>query len=82
VDECAEGMSDYTPIDCNLYDRYEAWATLRTPLIIEHRSDDGAATTSKGRITDLRNEAGAEWCALDTGTRMRLDHIISVLVDE
>jgi hypothetical protein len=31
-------MSDYTPIDCNLYDRYEAWATLRTPLIIEHRS--------------------------------------------
>jgi len=75
-------MSDYKPIDCNLYDRYEAWSTLRTPLIIEHRVDDGPVATAKGRITDLRNEAGTEWCVLDSGARIRLDHIVSALVDE
>ena len=75
-------MSDYTPIDCNLYDRYEAWATLRTPLTIEHREADGTVANSKGRITDLRNEAGTEWCVLDNGVRIRLDHIVSALVDE
>jgi hypothetical protein len=74
-------MSDYTPIDCSLYDRYEAWATLRTPLVIEHRSDDGAVHTSKGRIIDLRNEDGAEWCVLDVDARIRLDHVLSVFVD-
>jgi Rho-binding antiterminator len=69
-------MSGYTPIDCNLYDRYEAWATLRTPLVIAHRTADGTVLTTPGTITDLRNEDGAEWLVLGGGERIRLDHIV------
>ncbi len=74
-------MTDYSPIDCTLYDRYEAWATLRTPLRITHRDAQGNEQVSTGRITDLVND-GAEWLVLDSAVRMRLDHIISVFVDE
>ena len=69
-------MSDYTPIDCNLYDRYEAWATLRTALVIAHRTAEGAELIARGTITDLRNEDGGEWLVLSTGERIRLDHIV------
>ncbi len=71
-------MSDYTPIDCNLYDRYEAWATLRTSLVITHRDDHDAEVKHVGRIVDLRNEAGAEWLVLDNGKRIRLDRVLNV----
>ncbi len=71
-------MSDYTPIDCNLYDRYEAWATLRTPLVILHRDDHDVELKSEGRIVDLRNEEGAEWLVMEHGERIRLDRVYEV----
>lgn len=69
-------MTAYTPIDCNLYDRYEAWATRRTPLRIVHRTAEGDEQVAQGIIVDLRNEEGAEWLVLDGGARIRLDHIV------
>lgn len=69
-------MSGYTPIDCNLYDRYEAWATLRTPLVIAYRTEQGGVRTAQGTITDLRNEDGGEWVVLGGGERIRMDHIV------
>ncbi|MBK8614184.1 MAG: hypothetical protein IPN85_12060 [Flavobacteriales bacterium] len=71
-------MSGYTPIDCNLYDTYEAWATLRTMLVITHRDDHDVEMKSEGRIVDLRNEVGAEWLVMDNGTRIRLDRVLNV----
>jgi Rho-binding antiterminator len=74
-------MSDHTPIDCNLYDRYEAWATLRTPLEIRYRDPAGTESVVKDRIVDLLNADGEERMVLSTGLQVRLDHIISVFVD-
>jgi hypothetical protein len=69
-------MNAYTPIDCNLYDRYEAWATRRTPLRIVHRGTEGDEQVAHGIIVDLRNEDGAEWLVLAGGARIRLDRIV------
>lgn len=70
----------YTPIDCSLYDRYEAWATRRTPLVIEHVDDAGTLHRTHARITDLRVEGPgkAEWMHLSEGGPVRLDHIRTV----
>ena len=73
-------MSDYTPIDCSLYDRYEAWATLRTTVRIVHRNGSEQEQVNEGRISDLYIEEKAEWLRLQDGTRMRLDRIVRVEV--
>jgi Rho-binding antiterminator len=73
-------MSDHTPIDCNLYDRYEAWATLRTPLVIRYREAEGREILVRDRILDLRTAEGVEMMVLSKGLQVRLDHIIAVFV--
>lgn len=72
--------TDHVPVDCSRYDRYEAWATLRTPLRIEHVDATGAIVRSNGRIADLRTDRTdrTEWMDLDTGLTIRLDRIRSV----
>lgn len=69
---------DYTPIDCSLYDHYEAWATLRTELLISHRDGTGALRTISGVISDLMNREGAEWMMLGSGLEIRLDRLVEV----
>lgn len=64
-------MSDYDPIDCSLYDRYEAAATLRQ--LVELRLKDGALRT--GRIRDLQVRDKVEWMVLDQAPDIRLDMI-------
>lgn len=68
---CAVKEQDYVPIDCNLYDRYEAAATLRQHVILEHM--DG--TTLEGTIVDLFHRDKAEWLRMGNGRAVRLDHI-------
>lgn len=68
-------MSNYDPIDCSLYDRYEAWATRRSTVRIVHRKVS-EHQESIGRIVDLFIEEKAEWLRLENGTRIRLDRII------
>ena len=67
----------YRPIDCSLYDRYEAWATLRTVVRLEHVAQDGTPQTSEGRIADLFLRGKEEWLRLDDGAEVRLDRIRS-----
>lgn len=74
-------MSDYTPTDRNLYDRYEVWAALRTPAVITHRDDHDVAMTSESRIVELRNEGGAEWSVMEHGERIPLDRVYEVCAE-
>lgn len=69
----------YTPIDCNYYDRLEAWATRRQEVSIAYRNaTDGCEQLIKSKITDLQTKAGVEYMHLATGLVLRLDQLISV----
>jgi methyl halide transferase len=69
---CAVKEEAYTPIDCNLYDRYEAAATLKRPVVLT--LDSG--TTVRGIITDLFIRDRIEWLRLNGGEEIRLDGIV------
>ena len=75
-------MSDYTPIDCSLYDRYEAWATKRTTIRIHHRTGPAEEQLNIGRIVDLFIEDKAEWLRFTDGTCIRLDRIVRAEEDD
>lgn len=66
----------YTPIDCNLYDRYEAAATLKQRV----RLDLVDGSTVEGVIVDLFHKGKAECLRLDDGMEIRLDRIVSFQV--
>ena len=71
---CAVKEAAYAPIDCNLYDRYEAAATLkqRVRLVLT----DG--THAEGLIVDLFHRDKAEWLRLDSDMEIRLDQIAKI----
>ncbi|HOY29607.1 MAG TPA: Rho-binding antiterminator [Flavobacteriales bacterium] len=62
----------YTPIDCNLYDRYEAAATLKRTVVLT--MDTGEEV--QGVITDLFIRDRTEWLRLSDGAEIRLDRIM------
>lgn len=64
----------YVPVDCSLYDRYEAASTLCQR--VELRLVDGSTRT--GRIVDLHVKEKVEWMNLDDGSEIRLDHIMEM----
>lgn len=67
----------YTPIDCSLYDHYEAAATLKQNV----RLTLADGTVAEGRIVDLFIRDGAEHLRLHDGTEVRLDRITALAVD-
>lgn len=69
-------MSDYRPIACSTHDRLEAAATLRTPMRVRWRSDDGSEEVT-GVIEDIYIESGAEYLRI-AGHAVRLDRLESV----
>jgi len=71
-------MSDvkpYQPIDCNFYDRLEAWSVKREVVNIKLFDSDEIVT---GLIKDLYIKEKVEYLILDIGTEVRLDKIKSV----
>ncbi|MEQ9426363.1 MAG: Rho-binding antiterminator [Cyclobacteriaceae bacterium] len=64
----------YTPIDCNFYDRLEAWATKKAIVKID-TTTNGVLT---GIIQDLYIDKKVEYLKLSTGDALRLDGIKSV----
>ena len=46
--------SGYSPIDCNYYDRLEAWATLKRDCTIIWISNDGIKHQVKSKINNLK----------------------------
>jgi|GEM_PF-193892 len=71
---CAMKDAAYEPIDCNLYDRYEAAATLKQDVHLE--LSNGTAT--EGVIVDLFHKEKAEWLRMANGDEIRLDHIVAI----
>jgi Rho-binding antiterminator len=71
-------MSKYSPIDCNYYDRLEAWATLRKDCDIVWINNDRLKHQVKSKILSLEIRNGAEYLIGEQGLQIRLDQLISV----
>lgn len=70
----AEKEKTYAPIDCNLYDRYEAAATLKRTVVLTTDTGEEA----QGVITDLFIRDRIEWLRLSDGMEIRLDRILQM----
>ncbi len=72
-------MSDYTPIDCDLYSEYELAIMHKCKLRIGWRDPQGQAHVEMLLALDLQTRSGEEYLIAETsaGTRLeiRLDHI-------
>ncbi|RPE08217.1 hypothetical protein EGT74_14225 [Chitinophaga lutea] len=68
----------YQPIDCNYYDRLEAWATMQTLCVLSFHDEDGHPQEVTARITNLYTLNKAEYLQLDNGLVLRLDRLLSV----
>jgi len=75
-------MSDYRPIDCSLYSRYELAVMHRQRLRVVWRSGDGIVHMEMLLPIDLRTRDHAEYLLARRQTgeelEMRLDQIIRV----
>jgi Rho-binding antiterminator len=69
-------MQQYQNISCSYYDRLEAYATKRTECVIVY--NDGEEKNETGVIADLFAREGAEYLKLNSGTVIRLDHLVSI----
>ncbi len=71
-------MDRYQPIDCNYYDRLEAWATMRVPCLLVFLDENGVQQELSARIGDLYTLDKAEYLLTDNGLVIRLDKLLSV----
>lgn len=67
---------EYQPIDCNYYDRLEAWATRKEKVTIELKKNSTAYI--QATIVDLFVKNHVEYMKLSTGIEIRLDEIKSI----
>lgn len=68
----------YQPIDCNYYDRLEAWATTQAECVLEYYGPDDEAVTVTARIRDVYARSGEEFLVLDNDLTLRLDRLIAI----
>lgn len=68
----------YQPIDCNYYDRLEAWATMRTICQIVFTDEQGQQQEVSARIEDVYTLNKVEYMRMDNGLVIRLDTLVSV----
>lgn len=68
----------YQPIDCDYYDRLEAWATMRTPCLLVFLDEEGVRQEVSGLIADLYVVNKAEYLRMDNGLTVRLDQLLAV----
>jgi Rho-binding antiterminator len=73
-----DSANDYKPIDCNYYDRLEAWATTKTVSTIVYRDEAGEQKSLSGKIVDVYTHDKVEYLKTDAGKVIRLDALISV----
>ncbi|WP_343675243.1 hypothetical protein [Chitinophaga sp.] len=70
--------TNYQPINCDYYDRLEAWATMRTICLIRFTGEDGQIQEVSARIADLFVLEKVEYMRLENGVVLRLDVLIDV----
>ncbi len=72
-------MSDYTPVDCGVYARYELAIMRRRRLRLTWRDEDGLTRIDTVRPLDLETRAGEEFLLIEDSAgrqrRIRLDRI-------
>lgn len=68
----------YQPIDCDYYDRLEAWATMRTFSTIVFLDENGQQQEVSACIEDVYALNKVEYMRLDNGLVIRLDSLLSV----
>jgi len=71
-------METYQPINCDYYDRLEAWATMQTVCSIVFKDEDGRQQTLSAKIEDVYTKDKIEYLRTDTGLIIRLDALLSV----
>jgi Rho-binding antiterminator len=68
----------YKPIDCDYYDRLEAWATTQTECSIVFKDEDDKQQEISAKIEDVYTKDKIEYLKTDTGDVIRLDALLSV----
>ncbi|KAA2242977.1 hypothetical protein F0L74_10675 [Chitinophaga agrisoli] len=68
----------YQPINCDYYDRLEAWATMRTISTIVFYDEKGNQQEVSARIEDVYALNKVEYMRMDNGLVIRLDSLIAV----
>jgi Rho-binding antiterminator len=71
-------MNGYRLIDCDFYDRLEAWATLRQICKITYHNSFEELVEVQSQIIDVYTAHKAEYIKLIDGTEIRCDRILSV----
>lgn len=67
----------YIPINCDFYDRLEAWAINKEKVFINYTREE-VETNAEGLIKDLYLKQKVEYLLLSDGSEIRLDCINSV----
>jgi Rho-binding antiterminator len=67
----------YQPIDCDYYDRLEAWATQQTDCQIKYK-DGSEEKEVHGRIEDVYTHEHIEYLRMNNGQVIRLDTLVTV----
>lgn len=68
----------YQPIDCDYYDRLEAWATMHTICLLIFRDETGVEQEVSARIENIYALNKVEYLRMDNGLVIRLDQLLSV----
>jgi len=71
-------MNGYRLIDCDFYDRLEAWATLRQVCKIIYRNSFKELIEVQSQIIDVYAFDKADYIKLKDGTEIRCDCILSI----
>lgn len=71
-------MNGYRLIDCDFYDRLEAFSTLRIICQIVYSNASDGVIEVKSHIVDVYATDKADYIKLNDGTEIRCDRLISV----
>jgi Rho-binding antiterminator len=71
-------MSSYHPISCEFHDLLEVNATVRKPVQIRFRDEEGVLQIRSAVISDVYARKGIEFLTTSTGETMRLDRLVEV----
>jgi len=73
-----EDLSQYKPIDCNLYDVLLEKATIKESVKIIYLNSDNIRSEVYDLIIDVYTEKGFEFLKTQGGSIIQLDRLISV----
>lgn len=69
----------YQPINCNYYDRLEAWATKGELLTLDYTDPQNQeAKKVEVQLKDLQTRNKAEYAIFSNGLELRLDYILGI----